>query len=292
MKIKSVSIALSFIFIFNLLAGQSAQGADTKVLNSENICTGGWGSSNILWEGPASRFTAARAITLTKASLRYSVTSGSNSPTNATTQRLAIWSNSGSAPGSLIGRMSYSSYSGNQVFFTGNVAIPSAGTYWLQILSGFSAYFCFVSSQDNAGSEAGWSTQAGIAYGSTGSGETASSFALFGSPQNAYSFSYSLFSAGPSTISLAVSTQLNASKGQVETLTATTSGAGSVTFYANRRKIPKCISVTTSANSANCLWKPTVTGNSTVYAKFKPAGETEIKSDEIQVKVKNRTARR
>lgn len=292
MRNKGVSIALSIIFLFNLLGNQSAQGADTKILNSENSCYSAWGSSNILWEGPASRFTASRAVTLTKATLRYSVTSGSNSPTNASTQRLAIWTNSGSTPGSLVGRMSYSSYSGNQVFFTGNVVIPSAGTYWLQILSGFSAYFCVVSTQDNSGSEAGWSTQAGIAYGSAGSGETATSFALFGSPQNAYSFSYSLFTAGPSTVSLAVSNQLNASKGQVDTLTATTSGAGSVTFYANRKRIPKCISITTSANSANCLWKPIVTGNSTVYAKFKPAGEAEIKSDELQVKVKNRSALR
>lgn len=292
MKIKSVSMALSFIFLLNLLGNQAAQGAETKILNSENSCFGAWGSSNILWEGPASRFTASRAVTLTKATLRYSVTSGSNSPTNASTQRLAVWTNNGSTPGSLIGRMSYASYSGNQVFFTGNVVIPSAGTYWLQILSGFSAYFCVVSTQDNSGSEAGWSTQAGTAYGSTGSGETTTSFARFGSPQNTYSFSYSLFVAGPSTISLAVANQLNANKGQVDTLTATTSGAGSVTFFANRKRIPKCISIPTSANSAKCLWKPTVTGNSNVYAKFKPAVEAEIKSDELQVKVKNRSGTR
>lgn len=292
MKRRGVSISLSIIFLLNLLGNQYAQGADTKILNSENSCYTGWGSSSVLWEGPASRFTAARAVTLTKATLTYSVTSGSNSPTNASTQRLAIWSNNGSLPGTLVGRMSYASYSGNQVFFTGNVSIPSAGTYWLQILSGFSGYFCVVSTQDNSGSEAGWSTQAGIAYGTAGSGETATSFALFGSPQNAYSFSYSLYTAGPESVSIAAADTLNAQKGLVDTLTATTSTSGRVTFFSNSKKIPGCINLVVSATTRTCLWRPAVTGSAQVFVQFLPTGKTLVTSASIGVKIKNRASAR
>jgi hypothetical protein len=288
-----ITIAFALLaFTLPVISVESAPAADTKVFNSENACLGPWGSSNTLWQGPASRFYAPRGATLTSATLRYSVSSGAQSPTNASGQKIAIWSNSGSLPGTLIGRMAYSSASGFYVTFTGNVVIPSAGTYWFQILSNFSAYFCVNQVQDNTGSESGWTSQIGIAYGSSGSGETTTAWTAFGSPQNAYSFAYSLYSSGPETASISAHSLTAAEKGVVDTLTATTSSSGSITFYSRNKKIPKCINLKVLSTNANCLWKPSVTGNSIVYAIFTSSGGSTVKTDEIRVNVRKRLTTR
>jgi hypothetical protein len=270
MKLRRFTLFTVLSLLLNALNFAPAHAADVKVLNSENSCYSGWGSSNVTWQGPASRFTAARAVTITKLTLLYSVNSGAYSPTSASGQKIAIWSNSGSLPGTIIGRLSYSSYSGYQVIFTGSVSLPSAGTYWMQILSNFSAYFCAISVQDNTGSESGWSTQAGIAYGSSGSGDTATAFTAFGAPQNAYSFGYSLFTEGPGTVSLSLANPASVSKGITNTITATTSGAGRVTFYANKKKIGKCVAIVASGTTASCPWKPATSGAFQLSAVFTP----------------------
>ena len=140
----------------------------------------------------------------------------------------------------------------------------------MQILSNFSAYFCAINTQDNTGSESGWSTQAGIAYGQSGSGDTATAFTAFGAPQNGYSFAYSLYVEGPGTIELSVANPNLVSKGIINTITATTSGAGKVTFYANNKKIGKCVAVPVATTTATCPWKPYTSGAFQVSAIFTP----------------------
>jgi hypothetical protein len=283
MKLRRVSFIASLAVLLNFLSFNPAQAADVRVLNSENSCFTQWGSSNIPWQGTASRFTAARAVTITKLTLSYTVNSGSYSPTSASGQKIAIWSNSGSLPGSIIGRLAYSSYSGYQVIFTGSVTLPSAGTYWMQILSDFSAYYCTLNAQDNTGSESGWSTQAGIAYGTSGSGDTTTAFTAFGSPQNAYSFGYSLYIAGPGTVNLALANPNSISKGIINTITATTSGAGKVTFYANNKKIGKCVAVPVLTTTATCPWKPVTSGAFQLPAIFTPTSGQAGTAQQISI---------
>jgi len=271
---------------------QLAYAVDTKVLNNENSCAGPWGSSATLWEGPASRFVAPSARTLVRATLNYSVTSGNNGPNQASGQRLAFWSNSGSLPSTLIGRMSYASYSGSQVTFTGNVSLPASGTYWIQVQSNFSAYFCYVSTQSNAGSEAGWSTQVGMAYGSSGAGETPTAFTAFTGSITNYTMAYSLYAAGPETVAIDLFNRTAATKGLVDTITATTSNPGKVTFYANGKRIAKCINIATNANSAICPWKPTVNGSSRIHSVFKPTAGAEVVSSAVSVGVGKRSTTR
>lgn len=272
MNLRRISLIAFLAILLNSFNFTPTYAADVKVLNSENSCYTGWGSSNVTWQGPASRFTAARAVTITKLTLLYSVNSGAYSPTSASGQKIAIWSNSGSLPGSIVGRLSYSSYSGYEVIFTGSVTLPSAGTYWMQILSNFSAYYCALNVQDNTGSESGWSTQAGIAYGSSGSGDTATAFTAFGSPQSGFSFGYSLYIEGPGTVSLALANPNLVTKGIINTITATTSGAGKVTFYVNKKKIGKCVAVPVLSTTATCPWKPVTSGSFQLTAVFTPTG--------------------
>jgi hypothetical protein len=282
-------VLILMLILHSFSAHHVAYAADIKVLNTENSCAGPWGSSATLWEGPASRFVAPSARTLVGATLNYSVTSGSYGPNQASGQRLAFWSNSGSLPSTLIGRMSYSSYSGSQVTFRGNVSLPASGTYWIQVQSNFSAYFCYVSTQSNAGSESGWSTQVGMAYGSSGAGETPTAFTAFSGAITNYTMAYSLYAAGPETVTIDLFNRSVATKGVVDTITATTSNPGKVTFYANDKRIAKCINIATSANSANCPWKPTVNGSSRIHSVFKPASGAEVVSSVISVGVGKRS---
>lgn len=54
------------------------------------------------------------------------------------------------------------------------------------------------------------------------------------------------------------------------TLTATVNTASKVTFYANDKKIPGCISVMTLSNIATCNWKPSTRGSITISLQVTP----------------------
>ena len=54
------------------------------------------------------------------------------------------------------------------------------------------------------------------------------------------------------------------------TLTATVNTASKVTFFANDKKIPRCISLSTAANVATCNWKPSTRGPITVSVQVTP----------------------
>jgi hypothetical protein len=76
-------------------------------------------------------------------------------------------------------------------------------------------------------------------------------------------------SALPATIfSISVSTQAN-NKGLVSTISATSNNNGRVTFFANGKRIPKCISLAIST-SRTCTWRPSIQGMTTVRAIFTP----------------------
>jgi hypothetical protein len=285
-------ILAGVILVNSMSFSPLAVAADTKVLNNENSCAGAWGSSSSMFEGPATKFVSPSAATITSITLNYSTSSGANSPTAASGQKIAIWTNSGSLPTTLVGKMSYSSYTGTQVTFVGSISLPTGGTYWLQIMSNFPAYFCYVSAQSNAGSTAGWSTQVGLTYGSAGSGETATAFTAFTGSLTTYTFAYSLYTRGPETVNVSAFNSQLAEKGRVDTLTATTSFSGKVTFFANGKKIPNCINIVVLSTTGTCLWKPAVTGSARIYAYFLPTGNAATTSSSFNVKIQNRTTTR
>jgi hypothetical protein len=62
-------------------------------------------------------------------------------------------------------------------------------------------------------------------------------------------------------------------KGVVTSISVTANSVGRVTFYANGKKIAKCISIATSGSdpfTATCSWKPAVRGPIRVSATFSP----------------------
>jgi hypothetical protein len=85
-----------------------------------------------------------------------------------------------------------------------------------------------------------------------------------------------------STASLSAS---NTKKLATTTITATltpTSG-GTITFYANGRRITRCINISVSSGSVSCIWKPLTQGASVLTAVFTPTDSIYIASTSTPV---------
>lgn len=80
----------------------------------------------------------------------------------------------------------------------------------------------------------------------------------------------------------------------VTTLSATTNTASKVTFLANNKRIPGCITIPTSANVATCNWKPAFHGSIALSLQVSPL-DTEYASSRISfssVFAQKRTSKR
>jgi hypothetical protein len=64
------------------------------------------------------------------------------------------------------------------------------------------------------------------------------------------------------------------------TITATITGstAGKITFLANGKRIPKCVSKTVTSSTATCSWKPSNRGFSFITATFTPTSTSQLGS--------------
>lgn len=93
----------------------------------------------------------------------------------------------------------------------------------------------------------------------------------------------SLTSAGNAT---------SASKGVGIVLTAAINSTGFVTFYANNKRIPKCINLAASSGNKTCTWVPTGVKNAQVYATFSQSGSVVATSTSISFALAKRTGLR
>jgi hypothetical protein len=75
----------------------------------------------------------------------------------------------------------------------------------------------------------------------------------------------------PSSVSLSTSSGASAQFRVPLTITATSSYAGRVTFYANGKRIPRCINVIL-ASSVNCSWTPSARGAAALKVILSPSG--------------------
>ena len=228
--------------------------------------------------------TVPSAATIQNVKVRVA-NSGTYSTTGA---NLAIYSGSSSAPSTLIGTFTNSGLVDPILTFTGNFSLPTAGTYWLRF--GATVYYQpqFSMSAVTTGSVSGWSV--GRMRESTDSG------ASFTTRGDNLTFLFVVNGTGgglvsASTISLTAPT--SAIFRETLSLTATMGEAGSdgkVTFFANKKKIPGCISIRSSALSATCSWKPSTRGVVGITAKVVPSDSnvTSSTSSVVQVRVANR----
>jgi hypothetical protein len=77
------------------------------------------------------------------------------------------------------------------------------------------------------------------------------------------------------------------------TITAIVSVIGRVTFYANGKKIPGCVSIIANL-SAQCIWKPSTRGSVTLTQMFTPSSNvySNASATPLKVFILNRTGRR
>lgn len=267
---------------------QTAEAADPQIMTTAAVCTGAWGTGSNAWAGPATKIYAPSGATITSASVPYA------SASTKTSARLSIYSQSGSLPGSFIGSLSFSSEASNVATFTGSsIVLPSAGYYWVQLGATSSQMNCYTSSANYSGSNAGWISYAGIAYGATGSGYTPTSWAAFGSPQSAYQINFTLFGTETGSGSISISNApSNATYRTSTSITATTTGTGKATFYQNRKVISTCKNLNVSGSSVTCTWLPSTHGVITIYALYTPSGGSTIKSNSTFLSIVARNTKR
>jgi len=85
-------------------------------------------------------------------------------------------------------------------------------------------------------------------------------------------------------------TQTN--KGQTLVLTATAGQSGSVTFYADGKRIPGCISIATSAGNVTCTWKAAVQKIVVLSAKLVSNGSVAATAADLKIAVNKKSTRR
>jgi hypothetical protein len=284
----STSSTMALLTALVGLGEMPAQAVDPQIITTAAVCTGAWGTGNTAYAGPATKIYAPSGAIITSATVPYASASTKSSA------RISIYSNNGSLPGPQIGYFTFSSEASNVATFTGSpIILPSAGFYWVQLGATSSQMNCFTNTANYSGSNAGWLSYAGIAYGSAGSGYVPTSWAAFGSPQNAYQINFSLFGIETGSGSIALASLNSPAAYRVSTaITATTTGVGKATFFQNRKVIASCKNLSVSGSSVTCNWKPSTHGALTIYAKYTPTGGTAIQSNSINVSVIRRTTTR
>jgi hypothetical protein len=101
------------------------------------------------------------------------------------------------------------------------------------------------------------------------------------------------YTAASSTISLSIAGgATRVTKGQSIALTAVIDFAGKVTFLADGKKIPGCISLQSSIGSKICNWKPTIQKSVTLIARLDSSGAIGSVSTPLNISVGGRTGAR
>jgi hypothetical protein len=108
--------------------------------------------------------------------------------------------------------------------------------------------------------------------------------------------SFRLVVSTPTTINVSLSAGgSQATYRSTTTIRAAVNSNGPVTFYANRKYIPGCKAVQSSAGVATCQWKPSLHGVVRLSARVVPTDSANYApktSDDFQVRTVTRTTRR
>jgi hypothetical protein len=231
--------------------------------------------------------TIPSAATITSLEMKIAVTPASG-------MRVDIYSDSAGSPSTtLLGSLTYSSYSAPTGYYTGAVSLPSAGTYWFKFTttSGFQNYYSMTPVL--TGSASGWSV--GRMRESTNSGST------FATRGDNLAFLMTINGTGgglaPAATSISLSGNSTATYRQSVTISATLAVAGSdglVTFYANGKKIPGCIGKKSVSLAVSCSFRPATRGVITTTARLTPtdSGYVASTASAKSILVSNRSSTR
>lgn len=286
------TVVASSVFVI-----QPAKASEIVLLNNGlewcQGCYDGWTVTNGATQWIAFVVTASDAAVVSKVELNMNNTNA----TNLAGSTVSFYGNPASAPkqsGDLLGTLTFTEFrlqpsqtTSGAAVFTGSVNIPSAGQYWFRfgnLSPTFSARYRFGSISNQTGP---WS-----AY----QGNPNMNF-FDGTNQNIANYYPAVRITGsapsPSSVVLTMNSGLRtATFRAVNTISAATTEAGEVTFFANGKRIAGCISVQTSANTASCSWKPSVRRSQQLTATLKTSGGQYSTISILEVAVVSRTTRR
>lgn len=282
--LKKRALFLVFLSASNLLINPlpQAHAADVVLLNtmSQSCASAFTIRTNVRY---AFKFTAASAATINSVQVLFS-DAAQGSGTSA-----IIYSDSAGTISSVVGTLNWNSYNAASKIakFTGVAVLPNPGSYWLEIyFNGGNIGPCVTNTGASTGSASGWSTQAFASSAPTGS-----SFSY----SNWWVMSLSSTVVDPPTIT-APSVSAVVSKGISTPISVSLNSSGTVQFFANGKRIAKCLSIPTTGTSPNytatCNWVPTLQGSIQLSARLRVDSSTVVNSSATQVLVRKRSATR
>jgi hypothetical protein len=258
----------SAILLNLLLPNQGVKAADSILLTTmSSTCSGAFTiRSNVRY---AFKFATPGAATVNTVNVLMS-DAAQGSGTSA-----IFYADSSGTLSSVLGTLNWNSYNGTTKIakFTGTANLPAAGNYWLEIYyAGGNIGPCYSTANTTTGSASGWSTFNQIAGAPSGSGFAYSGWWVMSMLSTAID---------PPSISSPTLAAI-ATKGTSTPITISTNTAGQVQFFANKKRIPKCVAVPTSGTapslSATCNWIPSVQGAVSITAKLIVDSTTTVAS--------------
>jgi len=203
--------------------------------------------------------------------------------------------NSGAPTGTSLGTFTYSSINSSIATFTGSASLTTAGRYWLVFRQVSTLNLCYAANPVYTGSPTGWTMGTTFSWNSFDSGAT------YTARSDYFSFLVTLYGTGgevpPTASSISLGGSSTATFRQPMTVTASLGVAGTdgkVTFFANGKRIPGCISKQTTSLATSCSWRPSRRGSVSLTARLVPTDSSygaSTSSPKIMV-VSNRSGRR
>ncbi len=179
------------------------------------------------------------------------------------------------------------------------ISVSTACSYTNALNTGVPTAYAFTagSYQSSTQSSNPGSAQWHVNFTSGGSDGNPAELSTWGyTPNNYYTRPIRAFITGSATITLNNISSAIVKGGNIN-LVATVSTAGVVRFYANGKRIPKCLAVPTVSSgtiTATCQWKPSLQGSTIITATISPtiSAFPAATSDVVMVSVPRRTTTR
>lgn len=282
LKVKIVAALTALITSFTLQPAQAAQFLTTTSSGCNNY---GMDTYQL-----AQAFDIPAATTLTSAQWKMYNTVA---PSSAQIRFYA--NNSGAIGSTLLGTLSYSSWSSPMATFTGSVSLATTGRYWIRFSTTSRADPCGYIPVSTTGTPSGWSLAPLPTKESTNAGST------FLNRADSLTFLFALYGTGggvaPTATSLSLTGSPTFTYGLATTISFSLGVAGSdgkVTFFANGKRIPSCINKSSSALSVSCSWRPPRRGSVSLTARLTPtdSGFASSISPAKNILVSNRVSKR
>lgn len=272
--------ASSLIFL-NLIPGVNANAVDQTVLaNMDQTCS----ASNFIRANVRIAYKFVVPFASTISSIQFKM---SDATTGSGTSAI-IYADSNGTMSTVVGTLPWNNYDSTSkiVTFTGSATLSSSGNYWLELFNNsMNIIPCTTTSTTFTGAT-GWSISSKTATPPTGTESTSTYW---------WVASITASPVEPPTISVPSITSV-ATRRASTSISVSTNQSGRVYFYANGKRISKCVGINTVGTApsltATCNWTPSIQGAAVITAKLVVSSSSSVLSLPATVKVQPRKSYR